>query len=562
MRRSLALAGLLLGLLAPVPAASASSGQESILMDDPEFIYYESADALDRRLGEMRGLGVDRIRVSVLWDLIAPAPNDKTRPDFGEAGPASPAGYSSKKWDRYDLLVVLAKKHGIGLLFNVTPPAPLWATGNPRRKDLEEFYDPNPRDFHDFVAALGKRYSGSYHDERPDKERQPSPGPPDPLPPLPPLPPPPTGSSEGSSSAVGPVLPRVDHWSFVNEPNHPGWLVPQWHPNPEGGRMVAASPRIYRRLFDGAWSALRETGHAGDTTLLGETAPRGPRQRGLTKAIRPLEFIRELYCLNRRLKPYSGGQARARGCPDDASSFPAAHPGLFEATGWAHHPYSFEAPPRRHDPVRDDVVMADIRRLTNALDAVLDRYGRLRELPIHLTEYGYQTDPPDPTVGVSWSRQAAYLAEGEYLAFRNPRVAATTQFLLRDDGPLRQYSADDPRYWGTFQTGLKTNDGRPKTAYRAYRHPIYVGPRRLRKGRRFRVFGCLRTASAPVTVELQFRKRRSREYRSLKTTTSSGDRGYVFLTTPARRSGAFRLAWHKPGGGIEYSLPRAVRVRP
>jgi hypothetical protein len=141
-------------------------------------------------------------------------------------------------------------------------------------------------------------------------------------------------------------------------------------------------------------------------------------------------------------------------------------------------------------------------------------------------------------------------------------VAAFTQFLLKDDGPLRQYPSDDPRYWGSFQTGLVTGDGRHKTAYDAYRHPIYVGPRRLRRGKRFRVFGALRTAGGPVTVELQFRKRGSRKYRALQTATSSGSRGYVLLTTPARRSGAFRLAWDDAGGRVVYSRPAAVRVRP
>ena len=362
------------------------------------------------------------------------------------------------------------------------------------------------------------------------------------------------------------MLPRVDFWSFWNEPDHPGWLVPQWHANPEGGRMVPASPRIYRRLVDGAWASLQATGHGRDTILLGETAPRGPRAHGMTKAIRPLEFIRELYCLNRRMKPYRGGQARARGCPDTpqgVSSFPNAHPALFDATGWAHHPYEFEAPPRRHDPVHDDVVLADLPRLTRTLDAVLNRYGRLRPLPVYLTEYGYQTNPPDPTVGVSWSRQAAYLAEGEYLAFRNPRVAAMTQFLLVDDGPLRQFPADDPRYWGAFQTGLVTYDGRRKTSYEAYKRPIYVGPRRARKGGRFRVFGRLRTAGGgePLTVGVQFRRRGSRRFETIQTATTDNARGFVLVSVPARRSGAFRLAWHDPTGGVDYTRSVAVRVR-
>jgi hypothetical protein len=564
MSRRAAVAGALLALLLQASPTFASSSQESILMDDPELVY-SSPERLESRLAELRALGVDRIRVSVFWDLIAPSPDAKGRPDFGNAGPASPAGYPPKKWDRYDLIVVLAKKYGIGVLFSVTAPAPLWATGSPQRKDIEETYDPDPRDFRDFVTALGRRYSGDYRDERPDRERQPSPEP-SPIPPLPPLPEPPGGLSDGSSSAVGPLLPRVDHWSVWNEPNHPGWLTPQWHPNPEGGRMVPVSPRLYRRLFDSAWSAFQATGHGQDTILLGETSPRGPRDRGLTRAIRPLEFVRELYCFNRRLRPYRGGHARARGCPQTAAergSFASDHPGLFQATGWAHHPYAFEVPPRRHDRVRDNVVLIDLRRLTRTLDRILARHGQPRQLPIYITEYGYQTEPPDPTVGVSWARQAAYLAEGEYLAFRNPRVAAMTQFLLVDDGPLSQYPPDDPRRWGKFQTGLVTYEGRRKLAYDAYRHPLYVSPRRARRGRRLRVFGQLRTAAngQTLTVDLQFRRRRSRTYETVQTATTNNARGFVFLATPARRSGAFRLAWRLPGGGTDYSRPVSVRVR-
>jgi hypothetical protein len=562
--RVAALTGALLALLLPTSPSFASSSQESILMDDPELVY-SSPDRLESRLSELRAMGVDRIRVSVYWDLIAPSPDAKSRPDFGSAGPDSPAGYPSRKWDRYDLIVVLAKKHGVGVQFSVTAPAPLWATGSPQRKDIEETYDPDPREFRDFVTALGKRYSGSYRDERPDRERQPPEPEPSPIPPIPPIPPPPVGESDGSSSAVGPVLPRVDFWSIWNEPNHPGWLTPQWHPNPEGGRMVAVSPRVYRRLFDSAWAALQATGHGQDTILVGETSPRGARDRGLTKAVRPLEFIRELYCLSRRLRPYRGGQARARGCPDtDAarSSFASDHPGLFQATGWAHHPYAFETPPRRHDRVRDNVVLIDLRRLTKTLDRALARHGRPRQLPIYVTEYGYQTKPPDPTVGVSWARQAAYLAEGDYLAFRNPRVAAMTQFLLVDDGPLRQFPSDDPRYWGTFQTGLVTHEGRRKLAYEAYKRPLYVGPRRTRRGRRFRVFGQLRTAAngASLTVDLQFRRRGNPAYETIQTATTNNARGFVFMSAPARRSGAFRLAWHA-GGRTEYSRPVSVRVR-
>ena len=39
-------------------------------------------------------------------------------------------------------------------------------------------------------------------------------------------------------------------------------------------------------------------------------------------------------------------------------------------------------------------------------------------VPLYLTEFGYQTHPPDP-LGVSPAQQARYLNQAEYLAYRN-----------------------------------------------------------------------------------------------------------------------------------------------
>ena len=41
--------------------------------------------------------------------------------------------------------------------------------------------------------------------------------------------------------------------------------------------------------------------------------------------------------------------------------------------------------------------------------------ARTGGLPLYLTEFGYQTNPPDP-LGVSSAHQAAYLNESEYIA--------------------------------------------------------------------------------------------------------------------------------------------------
>ena len=228
-------------------------------------------------------------------------------------------------------------------------------------------------------------------------------------------------------------------WSAWNEPNQPGWLRPQ------ADGTAPVSPRLYRALQDAAYAGLQASGHGNDTYLLAETAPRGSLTVDERSPMRPLLFIRELYCVDRKLRPYSGEAATARGCPADAAGqqrFSADHPGLFQATGFAHHPYALEVAPSVRDRFPDQVTISVLPRLTKALDGIFRRYGQKRKLPIWLTEYGYQTDPPDTVIGVSWQRQAAYLNQAEYMAFRYRRVRSTAQFLLVDDGPNAELPAE------------------------------------------------------------------------------------------------------------------------
>lgn len=495
-------------------------------MDDAHVVY-GTPERVDATLAELKQLGVDRVRVSVYWNLIAPSAQSKQRPAFGAGGPADHRAYPEAHWDRYDRIVRLARAHGLELLFDLTGPAPLWATGRPERRDIEATYEPRAADFRDFAAAVGSRYSGHARDQ------------------------------EGE-------LPRVDSWSIWNEPNHPGWLTPQWLPDPRGGHLplVPASPRIYRDLADAGVAGLEAGGHGTDTILLGETSPRGHRLQGLTRAIRPLEFIREMYCLDEDFDPFQGEEATIRGCPGSRAAFATDHPALFRASGWAHHPYALESRPSSSARHRDDVVLADIRRLTRTLDRIHSAHGRPARLPVWLTEYGYQTDPPDPTIGVSWARQAAYLNQAEFLAYRNGRIASTAQFLLFDDAPLREFAADDPRHWGTFQSGLKTADGWPKRAYFAFQSPIHVSPSRTRAGRRVRILSQLRGApdGAALRGRLQRRPARGRaRWRTIQRFTTTNPRGYASLKVRVRRSGRFRVVWTDPRTG-EALVTRQVRV--
>ena len=56
-----------------------------------------------------------------------------------------------------------------------------------------------------------------------------------------------------------------------------------------------------------------------------------------------------------------------------------------------------------------------------------------RKFDVYLTEFSYQTSPPDREVGVSLGRQARYIQQAAYLAWRMPRVRNLTQYQWRDE---------------------------------------------------------------------------------------------------------------------------------
>ncbi|MEA2494222.1 MAG: polysaccharide biosynthesis protein PslG, partial [Thermoleophilaceae bacterium] len=142
----LTVAALAVGLACiPAPHASASSTQESILMDDSLFVYGD-APQVDARMAEAKALGFDRVRVSVQWRLLAPNAGSEEKPS-GDS--SDPSWYGQGKWDRYDRIAQLAAKHGLGVLFSVTGPSPLWVTGTPdqNRTDVAETWAPDAGEY-------------------------------------------------------------------------------------------------------------------------------------------------------------------------------------------------------------------------------------------------------------------------------------------------------------------------------------------------------------------------------------------------------------------------------
>ncbi len=74
-----------------------------------------------------------------------------------------------------------------------------------------------------------------------------------------------------------------------------------------------------------------------------------------------------------------------------------------------------------------------------------------------ITEYGYQTKPPDSHFGVSWALQARYLTQAFAIARANSRISLMLWFLVRDEPDL-----------SGWQSGLITVTGKKKPAFTAF----------------------------------------------------------------------------------------------
>lgn len=473
-------------------------------------------------LDELKRLGVDRIRLDMTWASLAPALTARRRPAGFDA--TDPASYPRAGWAIYDLVLRDAEARGIGVDLTIGGPVPVWAKGTGEPPGTHRpVWKPNAAEFGSFVAAVGKRYSGRYR---------------------------PAGASS--------PLPRIGFWSIWNEPNYGYDLAPQAIEH----STVEVSPMLYRGLLDAAWTALHATGHGGDTILFGETAPRGITtgdNPGNFSGMVPLRFVRALYCVDTALKPLQGQAATVRGCPSttaDSRQFRRLHPALFDASGFSDHPYpEGEASPTVRTPDEPDYAdLASLPKLEHTLDAAKANYGSSPTVPIYSTEFGYQTDPPEP-YHLSPTRAAGYLNWSEYISWRDPRIRSYDQYLLIDPASSTGSS---------FDTGLKFANGTPKATYAAFRMPLFLPASTQSPGRQLEVWGCVRPVHAhhaDTSATLQFAAGSSTRFRTLRVLRITDANGYFDVTQRFPRSGTVRVALRYPNSGGEiYSRSVAVTV--
>jgi len=466
-------------LLATATSASASRDQVTILQDDHHLIG-ANGQRRDATLDEWKTLGVDIVKLRVDWRDISPT----ERP----ADPTDPNSYLAHKWQLLDRAIRGAKERGMEVFIMLGGHAPSWAS-EPSPEGLPNgVHRPNPELFKQFVQAVGTRYSGSYSPEPGEYT--------DPL-----------------------AIPRVTIYSAWNEPNLVSWLSPQ-----------SEAPQIYRNLLYAASDGLAASGHQNDTLLHGELLP---FSRGNTGDVRrrPLEFLREMACVNRRFRTYRGSSATRRGCENFRPL-----PGI----GLAHHPYTLAGGPRVKSPHRDDASIGELSRLTKTLDRLRSRkrFAVSARQQLWSTEFGFQSDPPDP-VQTPIKRVPGYMGEAEWIAYKNRRVVAWSQYPFTDDAIP---DSGEDRFGG-FQSGIKFENGRKKPGiYEAFRFPFFV--RRL-SASKVEVFGGVRPAGAGADITIEARQGKGRWRRIARVKT--GPQGYfdrnVNVSRAAQRQ--FRFRWEK-----------------
>jgi hypothetical protein len=235
--------------------------------------------------------------------------------------------------------------------------------------------------------------------------------------------------------------------------------------------------------------------------------------------IGPREFLRRWLCLDERFRPTS----EEAGC--------RAFEGL-DVDGYAHHPYG----PASRVPQKADIIsLLVIRRLGQDLDRAAAAARLPARLPIYSTEFGLQSNPPDPTVGNSLERQAALLNEKEEQSYRYPRLRSYAQYLLYDD-PARPGDTEE-EVWSGFQTGLRLADGAAKPSYDAYRLPIVV---QRSSPDSVSVWGHVRPGSGVRSVQVEIR--RGGRFRPAGGRMDTDDAGYfeeIFVAQGAYRFRAF-----------------------
>ncbi len=221
----------------------------------------------------------------------------------------------------------------------------------------------------------------------------------------------------------GTRLPAVHLWVAWNEPNNPVFLQPQYRY--VNRKWVIQSAIDYAHICEAVYAGVHAARVSADKVACGVTAPRGNNNPGEPRAsVSPLTFLKATHAA-----------------------------GLRHIDAWAHHPYAI-SPAETPTSKPNSATAITLGNIQVLIDQVTKYYG---SKPIWITEYGWQTNPPDRFFGVSWSKQSSYLTQAFAVARKNPRIQLMLWFLLKDE----------PNVAG-WQSGLETVTGQKKPSYLAF----------------------------------------------------------------------------------------------
>lgn len=373
-------------------------------------------------------------------------------------------------WSELDEGIRLVRAAGMKVMLTVTGPGPLWTSRTPARRNPR--HRPDAAAYADFARAVATRYRES-----------------------------------------------VDMYLIWNEPNIPGWLDPQIECR--GRTCERVAPHLYRGLLRAAYPAIKAA-DPGAEVVMGELAPIGrtARSKALT-IIPPLTFLRTMGCLDERYRP----MPRRGFC----RSF---RPVRADAVG--HHPHGVEAAPDEPSRDRRWAKIADLPRLLAVLDRITAT-GRfvaptVRGFDVHLTEFGYQTSPPDHAIGITLEEQTRFLQQAAYIAWRTPRIRSLVHYQWEDE-PVRFRAPGQLAYAG-WQSGLHFVNGRPKPVMESFPAPFVID------GDRF--WGQVRPGGAQrVTI---LKRGFDGQYAPVAEAVTD-DRGFFTQTFPTDPLAEYRFTW-------------------
>ena len=469
-------ATLIITALAAPSAASASSSQLSMIQEDRR-LFGQTGENPNDVMREIRSLGVDMIRTNVIYGKVYRTPRDRTKPaGFVTSDPNSP----QYDWSAVDGLVNAARANGIQILMTITTPGPFFSSTQPSRcRSVPCSWKPNPVEFGQYAAAVAKRYAG-----------------------------------------------RVDYYSIGNEFNldPPGtWFTPRYARSGRTKYEFAAA--TYRKMFIAGQKAIAANDSSRrNRVLFGETSA----------IASPLPFLRAALCIDDKGKPFKGKRARLQGCTGRVAKL--------NIGGFAVHPYNQggNGTPRQRTRRKTALPMAHMPRLYKLMSQAVRR----RRIPggrgVFLTEFGFQSRPPDRISNVTLAKQAQYINEADRLFYGDRRIKTVNQFELTDPPELDQ-----------FNMGLRFTSGGKKPSYDAYRVPIVVT---RRSSRSVEVYGEVRPhrllAGGPTTqVAIQV----SSGGGAFTTVKNQRTNSRGFIKTNISRAGAsrarWRLVWQNPDTG-------------